>query len=200
MDCLAVRKEARIQEKSRRILEGIVRVPQVQYVYNHTTTYKGKPYLCGIEMDKVPLVNTFDVAVHMVLGYDQADVDSEWGRDYTQPVGPNNPSRGFFASSEMLEAIWEDEGRTDISVESVAYTMGYALNKLILGGIAPYDMEWIYGGDGQIYLIDFGMCEERRVDPVSYLKHVGSTGLGADYYIPQKGFRGHQAFLRGFND
>lgn len=200
VNCKTIYDEARIQKKARNLLEGIVHVPRVHTVYSHTTTYRGNQYLCGIAMDRVPLVNTFNVAVHILLGYNQYDIDTEWGRDYTKPVGPNNPSRGFFACAEMLEAIWEDEGRSDISIDSVAYTMGVAIARLIMGGIAPYDMEWIYGGDGQIYLIDFGMCEERVVDPVAYLNHVGSTGMGGDYYIPQKGFRGYEAFQKGFYD
>jgi tRNA A-37 threonylcarbamoyl transferase component Bud32 len=98
----------------------------------------------------------------------------------------------------MMEAIWEDEGRTDITIESVAYTMGHALITMIRGGIVPYDLEWIYGGDGKVYLIDFGLCDWGHVDPERYLNHVGSWGLGGDYYIPHKAYRGYEAFLEGY--
>ena len=71
-------------------------------------------------MDRVPLVDTFDTAVHILLGYDEYDIDTDWGRDLKNEVSESNPSRGFHAGPEMMKAIWQDEGRTDISIESVA--------------------------------------------------------------------------------
>ncbi len=197
-DCKAIRKEARLQETARKLLEGIVCVPRIHEILTYTTTFRDKRYLCGLVMDRVPLVNTFSSALHMLLGYKHDDIDIEWSRDNVNPPSEENPTRGFHASPEMMEAVWEDEGRTDISIDSVAYTMGKAMRALIRGGILPYDLEWIYGGDGKVYLIDFGMCEFGNKDPLEYLEHEGSWGLGSDYYIPHKGDKGYKAFMLGY--
>ena len=197
-NCKDMVKEARIQEAARRLLEGLVSVPKVHEVLSYTTVFRNKPYLCGIVMDRVPIVEGMPSATHILLGYTQDDIDTEWPRDHKNAITEDNPTRGFHASPEMMEAIWSDEGRTDISIESVAHTMGKALAALIRGGIVPYDMEWIYGGDGQIYLIDFGLCVWGHVDPARYLASVGSWGLGGDYYVPHKQHRGYEAFLDGY--
>ena len=197
-NCKIMCKEAQIQEAARKLLKGIVRVPQIHDVVTYTTTFRDKRYLCGIAMDRVPLVPTFTSAVHILLGYKHDDIDVEWSRDNINPPSEDNPTRGFHASPEMMMDIWSDEGRTDISIESVAYTMGLALSTLIRGGIIPFDLEWIYGGDGELYLIDFGMCDFGYVEPMRYLEHVGSWGLGGDYYIPHRGDRGYDAFMQGY--
>lgn len=199
-NCKAVMKEARIQEAARKLLQGIVKVPKVHEVLSYTTVFRNKPYLCGLVMDRVPIVEGMPSATHILLGYTQDDIDTEWPRDYRNRITEDNPTRGFHAGPEMMEAIWTDEGRTDISIESVAYTMGKALATLIRGGIVPYDMEWIYGGDGHVYLIDFGLCDFGQVDPDRYLASVGSWGLGGDYYIPHKKHRGYEAFMDGYRN
>lgn len=196
--CKKLQKEAVIQERARQLLQGIVKVPQIYESINQRIWYKGNEYLCGLMMERVPLVESFDTAVHILLGYKQDDIDTIWTRDYRTPPTENNPPRGFFAGPEMMEAIWSDAGRNDISVESVARTMGTALRRLIDGGIVPFDLEFIYGGDGQIYLIDFGFCEFGIVDPIRYLNYTGSWGLGGDYYIPHVGHRGYEEFMDGF--
>ncbi len=197
--CKSMNQEAAIQKKARQLLEGIVKVPDVHETINQKIWYKDKQYLCGIIMDRVPLVESFDYAVHILLGYKQDDIDTIWTRDYRTDPSDDNPPRGFFAGVEMIEAIWTDGLRTDISIEMVAHTMGVALRKMIDGGIIPYDLEWIYGGDGNIYLIDFGFCEWGSVNPIQYLNHTGSWGLGGDYYIPHEGHRGYKEFMRGFS-
>ncbi len=193
-----LQKEADIQIAARKLLKDIVEVPKVHEVFNQQILYKGQKYLCGISMDRVPLVTSFDYAVHILLGYKQDDTDTIWTRDYRNPPSEENPPRGFFAGVEMMEAIWQDEAGS-LVIESVAYTMGLALATLIKGGIIPYDLEWIYGGDGKIYLIDFGFCEFGNVDPIKYLNHIGSWGLGGDYYIPHKGHRGYEEFMKGYS-
>jgi hypothetical protein len=197
-NCKAIRKEAQLQEAARKLLEGIVQVPRIYETLTYATIFQNKKYLCGIVMDRVPLVNTFTSALHILLGYNHDDIDIEWSRDNVNPPSEDNPTRGFHASPEMMEAVWKDEGRTDITIDSVAHTMGKAMATLLLGGIQPYDLEWIYGGDGRIYLIDFGMCEFGKKEPYEYLEHMGSWGLGGDYYIPHKGNRGYEAFMLGF--
>ena len=100
-------------------------------------------------MDRVPTPAGFTMPVHIVLGLadDHPDIDQPWGGDLKRPVSPDNPPRGFHAGAAMMDAIWADEGRTDITVDSVAHTMGRALGTCVRGGIIPLDIEFIYGGD-----------------------------------------------------
>ena len=193
----AILEEARLQTHARNVLQGIVRVPEIHGVSTIPTSYRATPHLRGIEMDRISIVEGMPSATHVLLGYDQSDIDTEWSRDHCNPPSDSNPTRGFHAGPEMMEAIWEDEGRSDITIEYVAYTMGIALRTLIDNGIIPYDLEWIYGG-GELYLIDFGMCWFGTVDPWEYLYRTGSSGLASDYYIPHKGCRGYEAFLKGY--
>lgn len=197
--CKELSEEANLQETARKLLLGIVKVPKIHEILSYTTPFRNKMYLCGIVMDKVPLVEGMPSATHILLGYDQNDIDTEWSRNHVDPPSEENPTRGFHASPSMMEAIWEDEGRTDIRIEDIAYIMGKALRVLIDGGVIPYDLEWIYGGDGNVYLIDFGLCDFGHVEPYEYLKKRGSTGLDGDYYIPHIGDRGYSEFMQGFS-
>lgn len=195
----SLQKEASIQVRARQLLNGIVNVPDVHEISTIRGVYKQEKYLYGIKMDCVSLVDTFDTAVHMLLGYEGEDIDTVWGRDLGRPVSEDNPPRGFHASPEMMEAIWEDTGYLNISIESVASTMGLGLGTLIKGGIIPNDLEWIYGGDKSIHLIDFGLCKFGNVrDPIKFVHQKGSESLGGDFYIPTKGYRGHDEFMEGY--
>ena len=104
-----IQKEADLQIAARQLLKDIVEVPKVHEVFNQQIIYKEQKYLCGISMDRVPLVESFDYAVHILLGYKQDDIDSIWTRDYRTSPTEKNPPRGFFAGVEMMEAIWQDE-------------------------------------------------------------------------------------------
>ncbi len=196
-DRKAVLEEAKLQEAARELLQGIVRVPHIYDVSTDIVQFENKPHLYGLTMDCIPTYPTFTSALHVVLGYTQADIDQEWPRDQGLPLSPTNPTRGFHASPEMLEDVWAEQGLAE-TIDSVAYTMGKSLSILIRGGIVPYDLEWIYGGDGQLYLIDFGMCRFGTVEPMRYLHNVGSWGLGGDYYIPHRDHRGYEAFMKGY--
>ncbi len=194
--CKGLYREAKLQEWARGLLDGIVQVPQIYSYMNHSVLVKGTQYLCGIEMERIPVLPDFGEPLHMLLGFSDPDeANRSWGRSTAKPVGPDNPSRGFFASPEFLEEILEADGLT---LEGVARTMGIALRALIDGGILPNDLEWIYGGSGRIYLIDFGLCEFGTAEPDDFLNRQGSSGLRGDIYIPQKGDRGYREFLEGF--
>lgn len=193
----AIVREARIQERARALLQGIVNVPRIHNIYNEQVSYKSQEHLCGLEMDRVPIPEQFDHQVHILLGYQDDDIDSVWSRDYRNPVSEVNPARGFYAGPEMMEAIWEDEG-CGMTISDVAYTMGRAYSMLLAGGIIPYDVEWIYGGQGQLYLIDFGLCEEGVMSKKSFLEGGSSQSIAADYYVPCRGFRAYDDFLRGY--
>ena len=195
-----VGEEAALQQKARTLLEGIphLSVPAIHNIQQLPTEFQGSRYLCGIEMDRVPIPEGFQHPVHMLLGYGQDDIDTVWSKDYRNPVGPNNPPRGFFAGPEMLEAIWADEGST-MTIERVAAIMGTALAKLIAGGIIPLDLEWLYAGDDQLYLIDFGLCEFGSTNPHNFLHMPSSRGIYADYYAPKPDCCGYTEFLGGWN-
>jgi hypothetical protein len=194
--CKDLYREAKLQERARELLEGIVRVPQIYSYMNHSVLVKGTQYLCGIEMERIPVLPEFDEPLHMLLGFSDPDeVNRSWGRSIAKPVGPENPSRGFFAGLDLLEEILEADGLT---LEGVAATMGIALCTLLDGGILPNDLEWIYGGSRRIYLIDFGLCEFGTAEPEEFLNRQGSSGLRGDIYIPQKEDRGYREFLEGF--
>lgn len=195
--CSALFQEAKIQEKAYKLLQGIVYVPKIEEVFSHITSYKNRDFLCGIKMEKVPIIEPYRAVMHMPLGYKQYDIDTIWTKDYRNPISQTNPPRGYYASNETLEEEWEEEG-VDLTIEKVAYTMGISLRKLIDNGIIPMDLEWIYGGEGKIYLIDFGLCEFGNVDPIRFLEGKSSRTLGVDYYIPGKGHRGREEFLLGY--
>ncbi len=195
--CNEMKKEANIQNMAYNILKGIVHVPKIYEIFDHTTSYKGKDYLCGIKMEKVPIIYPYRAVMHIPLGYKQHDIDMLWSKDYRNPISINNPPRGYYPSIETLEDEWKEDN-VDLTIEKVAYAMGIALRKLIDNGIIPYDLEWIYGGNGKIYLIDFGMCELGYVDPKRHLETKSSGTLGIDYYIPGEGHRGREEFLLGY--
>lgn len=201
--CNEMKKEANIQNKAYEILKGIVYVPKIYEIFDHLTSYKGKYYLCGIKMERVPIIKPYGAVLHIPLGYKQYDVDRLWSKDYRNDVSESNPPRGYYPSIETLEDEFSEynESVTEnnkLTIEKVAYIMGIALRKLIDNGIIPYDLEWVYGGNGKIYLIDFGMCSFGHVDPKRHLESRTSGSLGVDYYIPGEGHRGREEFLLGY--
>lgn len=208
LDCArAIEKEAAIQKRAREILDGILFVPEIYSVQAQPVAIEGRHYLCGIEMERIPILEKFGEPLHTLLGYHGEDINISWGKTTALPVGPGNPSRGFFAGPDLLEKILEDESclhkaetqvSDGITLECVAYTMGRALRGLLDGGILPIDLEFIYGGGGRLYLIDFGLCEFGRADPEEFLERQGSSGLRGDIYVPHEGDRGYREFLEGF--
>lgn len=191
----ALKTEVEIQKRAREILTGIVSVPEIFSSQAQPTFVDGYQFLCGIEMERIPLLEEFGEPLHMLLGYAGDDINQSWGRSYAKDVGPENPSRGFFAGPDLLEEILAEDGLT---LEGVAYTMGVTLRTLLDGGILPNDLEFIYGGAGRIYLVDFGLCEFGHADPEEFLKRQGSSGLHGDIYIPHRGCKGYTEFLEGF--
>lgn len=192
--CEALRHEAKLQQAAANALKGFpVHVPNILSTITEPLQVAEKWYLCGIEMERIPIIPEFGEPIHMLLGYDGDDIDTSWGRHTSQPVGPNNPSRGFFAGQEMLEAIWKNE-RIALTIEDVSYTMGTATKKLLAAGIIPTDLEWIYGGAGRIYLIDFGLCRFGHLTSREYLERPNLHAT--DMYLPHNG-RGVRDFLEG---
>lgn len=190
-------KEVTIQNKAHNILQGIVNVPKIYEYSSDLIKYNNKEYLYGIKMDKINIIEPYRALMHIPLGYKQYDLDTIWTKDYRNPISIDNPARGYYPSIETLEEEWQEEN-INLTIEKVAYTMGISLRKLIDNHIIPIDLEWIYGSNGKIYLIDFGLCEIGYIDPISFLKGKSSRSLFVDYYIPGEGHRGREEFLLGY--
>lgn len=173
-----------------------VSVPPVTWSSTTPTTFREKQYLCGIGMTYLPPPLDFTEQVHIVLSETAGDLDVEWGKTIGQPVSDTNPTRGFFASAETMEWIWQQEGSA-MTVERMAWTMGAAFRCMIDAGVVPIDLEWVWSG-GRPWLIDFGLCRFGRVDPRALLQKGGWGGLATDFYWPHAGERGHDEFLRGY--
>lgn len=196
--CKELVQEAKIQKKSRALLKNIVKVPKITDYSTYPVHYKNKVYLCGIVMEAVPVLPDFNEQLHMIFGMeDSSDLDESWGQKTTEPVSAENPTRGFFASPELLEAIWQERG-SKWTIDKVCYTMGLAIRTLLDAGILPDDVEWVYGHDDEVWLIDFGLCTYSQVDPMIYLTMKGVRGLASDIYVPHKGQKGYEAFLKGY--
>jgi hypothetical protein len=193
--------EAEIQTKAAHILARaagrVARVPAVKSVFAKPVVWAGSPFLNGITMEAVPSPRADGNQLHILLGYDGGDLDTLWLRSAAAPPGPANPPRGFFAGPDTLEELWEACG-SRWTVKRVAALMGYTMGALIAGGVVPVDLEFVYGDDDEIWLIDFGLCRAGHVDPHTFLTARGSEGLAGELYIPQEGGWGHAEFLEGY--
>lgn len=198
--CENLRSEASIQQEVYTLLQKFVpevRVPEIYSVYTQPVNYKDTQYLCGIEMENLLPPEGFDEQVHMLLGYHGDDIDEEWGKNIGPPVSELNPTRGFFASPETLEMIWADE-QSKMTIEKLSFLMGKVYKTLLLHKILPIDLEWVWS-NGYPYIIDFGLCERGGVEPSSFLEKRGVRGLADEFYVPHKGDRGYDEFMKGFS-
>jgi hypothetical protein len=196
--CTELLHEAKIQKKARRSLKSIVKVPAIRDFSTYPVRFKETLYLCGIAMEAVPVLPEFNEQIHMIFGLeDTSNLDESWGQTTSLPVTDTNPSRGFFASPELLEDLWK-ERNSKWTIDLACFTMGSALRTLLDAGILPDDVEWIYGNDDEIWLLDFGLCTFGSMNPFKYLHAKGLTGLASDIYVPHTGQRGYESFLEGF--
>lgn len=196
--CNELKHEARIQQSARRIIQTHkidVGIPEITYISTSPINFQGESYLCGIGMEYLHPPLDFTEQVHVVLG-NIADLDSEWGRKIDKPVGPDNPTRGFFASRETVEWIWDQEGSKE-TIDSAAYKMGKTYRILLDNGIIPIDLEWVWSS-GKLWAIDFGLCEFGNRDPLHFLHNNSRSGLGSEFYWPRQGCKGHASFLEGY--
>jgi hypothetical protein len=127
----------------------------------------------------------------MVLGYEGNDIDSSWGTRMSEPVSSENPTRGFFASADTMESIWKQEG-SSMNLDKMSYLMGKGFRTMIDAGIIPIDIEWVWS-NGKPWMIDFGLCQEGKVNPEEFLVKKGSEGLATDIYWPR-----NKEFYRGY--
>jgi len=185
----AVRREAEIQETARILLEGVVRVPEVHAVRSFELYFGGARYLNGIEMSRIMPYHGARSQFHVLLGYSGGDLESIWGRDTSRASGPDNPPRGFFSSGVGV----------GLDLSAIAWKMGWGLRRLLGAGILPIDLEWVVGSEGELWLIDFGLCRFGLVDADDFLYLEGSEGLATDIYIPRAGSEHRGSFLLGWH-
>jgi hypothetical protein len=190
-------KEWQIQQYLNRYTFPDIHIPIVYSYQNTTTSFQNRFHTCGIEMEFVPPPKGFTEQVHMLLGYKGDDIDEEWGVKTSEPVSSMNPTRGFFASPESLETIWQMEG-SDMTIERLAYIMGKTLRRFLDIGVLPIDVEWVWS-NGKPTLLDFGLCEySETTNPNYFLQKKGLRGLADDFYIPHEGDRGYKEFMNGY--
>jgi hypothetical protein len=203
-DFAAVSYEAEMQLKAREILAGTVpdvRVPEVYFTTHEITKYNAKSHLRGLAMEYVIPPPYYNECVHITLGYYGDDINTSWGVETLKPVGPENPTRGFFADANHLEDIWDGEAspeqeNTNMTIEQLATIMGRATGCLVRAGYLPLDVEWIWSG-GRPWLIDFGMCKLGQMSLEEFLDYP-VYGPNADVYIPKQGDEGYDAFMTGY--
>ncbi len=198
-DCKKLQNEANIQQLCARLFKTyipMVKIPNIHSVQTNPIEYKGSQYLCGITMDYLKPPIGFQEQLHMLLGYPCDDIDKEWGRQISSPVSDTNPTRGFFASPETLELVLEEE-QSPMYIPTLAYLMGCSYSCMIMHGIIPIDLEWVWT-NGFPTIIDFGLCQFGTIDKVQFLHQKGVVGLADDFYIPHKGHRGYEEFIKGY--
>ncbi len=197
-DAAAVHYEAEMQRLAREILAATVPdvgVPEIFEEASEITTYASKSYLRGLTMKYVPPPTNYNECVHITLGYYGYDINTSWGVETLKPVGPENPTRGFFADANHLEDIWESEG-VDMTVERLAAIMGRATGALVRAGYLPIDVEWIWS-EGRPWLIDFGMCRLGQMGLQDFLQYP-VYGPAADVYIPKEGDEGYAECMAAY--
>jgi hypothetical protein len=200
--CNKIKQEAHIQEilfhSFKKDLPE-VGIPEITYFNkNKQVEFYKKQYLCGIGMEFIPPPEGFEESVHILLGYNEDDLDTSWGQSQGYAVSQENPTRGFFASSEMMELIWNEE-RSKMTIEKMAYLMGSSFALFLKNRILPIDVEWIWSLKRKPYIIDFGLCEQldTPISPVDFLAIKGTRGLDTDIYVPHKTDRGYDEFISG---
>lgn len=198
--CQAMFYEASIMHDAKKIIETLhypVKVPSIWEVYDKNVYYKGQKMLCGIQMERVYPPKGYNALFHILCGTED-DVDTYWGKRISEPVCENNPPRGFFASKDSAEELWEKEG-FDFNIDKYCALMGAVCGSLLSHGILPIDLEFVYF-DRTIWVIDFGLCVrvKKHIDPMEfYLRH-SAEGLGTDLYIPHKNMEGYESFLHEY--
>jgi hypothetical protein len=186
-----------VQEIKKKIPE--IHIPTLYQYDFDTVLLQEKPHMRGLDMEFIPPPHGFKEQVHMLLGYKGDDTDEEWGVKMAEPVGPENWTRGFFASPETLEMIWKEEG-SEMTIERLAFIMGKTYRALLEINVLPIDLEWVWS-NGKPTLLDFGLCEFAPMlplDPYAFLRKKGLRGLADDFYIPHEGNRGYEEFMKGF--
>ena len=200
-----IMKEAKIQRKIHELFgQNIfnVYVPDVRSVMFKTIIFQENKYICGIEMDYCTPPENFNEAVHILLGYSDDDIDSSWGKNQNLSVSSN--TKGFFASPNTINKILiEEKKRREIdditwledvsikTVDEIAFLMGKSIRLMLDNNILPIDIEWIWAKE-TLSIIDFGLCREGSVDKHMFLE------MGHDIYLPHKGGKYHDSFMKGF--
>jgi hypothetical protein len=200
--CKKLENEYLIQLDAQKILNTENDVAKVPKIYSYTSKskkFRDTAYLCGIAMERILGLPEYNgELIHLMFGCKPDEqLNVFLGRTTTDPIGLQNPSRGFFASPEKIIDIW-DSLDSQWTIDAAANIIGRTCRLLIDNGIVPVDLEFVYGIDDQIYVMDFGLCRYGTVNLQAFLESRYVEGLASEQYIPQEGQLGREAFLRGF--
>ncbi len=200
-----------------------VTVPRGMQVDNEKFTYSGREILCGIEMTRLhalPIMrDKTNPIIHIILKQsieNSGMINKEAARIYSEPIGKDNPSRGFFAGANyirdvILPSLTEEQKGVLTTVDAIAETIG-KIFAVILGiaGIIPNDVEYCLVLENnllKIAVLDFGMAIPFPIDITKdelvktiltgSNKYQRATGVEYDLYFPDRDSPLFAAFERG---
>lgn len=195
--CNELQNEVAIQTRAHPLLQNIIKVPEIYAHKIIQKTIMQQTYLCGIAMERIYGLQEYNgELIHLMLGEPTSKSRSK-GRQTSKPITFNNPSRGFFANPLKVIDIL-DKYDSKYTLNSIAHIIGQTCKKLIDNNIVPIDLEFVYGVNDTISVIDFGLCRFGQVDSTQFLHSKGKEGLASEPYIPQEGQQGREAFLAGY--
>jgi hypothetical protein len=204
--CKEMFVEASITKDAKILIDSLpypVTVPKIWEVYNQKLHYKKEPMLCGIQMERVYPPKGYSSQFHILCGTND-DLDIYWGKHISEPVSDKNPPRGYFASKDTAEELWDkeqgEEGGWYFNIEKYCEIMGAVCGILLGHGILPIDLEFVYS-DSKIWVLDFGLCrrvEPGTINPIEFYTRKTTEGLGTDLYVPHKGMEGYESFLNTY--
>ena len=208
--CQKLYSEVKIQNLIREL--GI-RTPKIIEHFSKKIFYNDIEFLCGILMEKIePLM--YGVQFHIILNPSEDDTDID------TIVYTNDSPRGFYGSAELLKAMFIDAKNGEQSdiiyfhskylkmgfekyIQNIAFQMGEILQKITMAKIRPVDIEFIIDKYGDLWVIDFGLCEfieDSNVTLETILEDTSWRGLRNDMYIPSfKNKSLRKYFMEGIN-
>jgi len=177
-----------------------VEVPKPMGFWKDEIAHNGLHFSCAFRMKRVMPPPGFHVLIHIALR-SEGELDKEIGRSGAQPIGPANPSRGFFAVPEYLESYLQkvpSQVKGDIhNVHDLAKRCGFLWATIVLvASVAPLDVEFVLGVDGAtnelaVWALDFNLAtsftDHEKPQDISKMLVYGSKGVagaGMDLYVP----------------
>ena len=183
-------------------LQGTIVTPEpIEYGIT-PFVYMQNEYQCFFKMKRMRgfVIDKADqeLLVHATLQY--PDKNSEEGKQAGRPVDETNPSRGWFAGENFIEAI------TGVAPKTIAYRIGLVMVLLIMDvGVYPFDVEYLINKSGQLVVLDFGLAMEieNYDDMIAVTKKAfedggnGAIGMAYDLYYPEQSSEVAKSFLNG---
>ena len=204
--CKDGQKEYFMSRRVHNALKGVhcVTTPQPLGYSMQSLEFDGQTFMCSFSMQRIRgiKIGRREMLVHATLsrpGYDQ-----ELGQNQNMPVGPGNPTRGWHAGEDRLQA------RAGVAPGKVAQRMGAAIVHMVIDAhIYPFDVEYLVGEKQSLVVLDFGLAEPI---PKEDFKDMGALvqklfedgnsaqtamGIAYDIYYPSPDSKYVGDFLRG---